>query len=85
MDWTEKEVRLTVKAYFDMLQFELKHSKYNKTDYRNKLIPFLHDRTHAAIELKHQNISAVLAKMGLPLFEATSPDPIISKSSKSMS
>lgn len=75
MDWTEKEVDLTVDFYFDMLQFELKHLNYSKTDYRKKLIPFLKGRSPGAVERKHQNISAVLVKMGLPFIKGYKPLP----------
>jgi hypothetical protein len=75
MDWTSKEVKLTVDAYFDMLQYELKHLKYNKTDYRNKLLPYLKGRSPGAVERKHQNISAVLSKMGLPFIKGYKPLP----------
>lgn len=66
MDWTKKEVNHTVDVYFQMLQYELKHLKYNKTDYRRKLIPYLNNRSHSAVEQKNRNISAILGRIGQP-------------------
>lgn len=43
-----------------MLTFELSGQKYNKTAHRRSLLEHLNDRSEAAVERKHQNISAVL-------------------------
>lgn len=74
MDWTEGEVKRIVPKYFEMLEFELKHLKYNKSEYRRSLIPYLQKRTHGSIERKNRNISAVLANMGLPFIKGYLPD-----------
>lgn len=62
--WSRNEVEATVADYFRMLELELAGQKYNKTEHRNRLLPLLNNRTPAAVELKHQNISAVLVELG---------------------
>ena len=73
-DWTKIEVELIVKDYFQMLQLELEHKKFNKSEHRRVLTPFLNNR-EKAVEFKHQNISAVLLKMGLPFIKGYKPLP----------
>ncbi|PTX98519.1 DUF3883 domain-containing protein [Opitutus sp. ER46] len=65
-DWSVAEVRRTVADYMDMLQFELTRQDYNKSAHRRTLLSQLAGRTDGAVELKHQNISAVL--QGLECF-----------------
>ncbi|MGH9428933.1 MAG: DUF3883 domain-containing protein [Terriglobia bacterium] len=62
--WSLKEVEATVADYFRMFELHLVGQKYNKTEHRNHLLPLLNNRTPAAVELKHQNISAILNKLG---------------------
>lgn len=59
-----QEVQATVRDYMAMLQFELAGQAYNKTGHRRALQAKLQGRSEAAIELKHQNISAVLRDLG---------------------
>ncbi|BBB24945.1 DUF3883 domain-containing protein [Amphritea japonica] len=59
-NWSESEVEAVVQDYFNMLRLELRGEKYNKTGHRRALIEQLNNRTHGSIEMKHQNISAVL-------------------------
>ena len=66
IDWTIQEVRITIEFYFKMLSLELNGRKYNKSQFRRDLRPFLNDRTEGSIEFKHQNISAVLLKHCMP-------------------
>jgi hypothetical protein len=73
MEWTKREVRLIVEDYFRMLQLELADQAYNKTKFRNTLLPQLEKRKKGAIEFKHQNISAALINMGLPFIEGYKP------------
>jgi hypothetical protein len=73
IDWNEKEVSIIVKDYFEMLQIELNRAKYNKSTHRNILLPRLESRSEGSIEFKHQNISAVLAEMGLPFIKGYKP------------
>lgn len=63
-DWTRDEVRETVNSYMQMLVLELSHQPYNKTEHRNALRARLSGRSDGAVELKHQNISAVLNELG---------------------
>lgn len=72
MDWTKEEVILIVNDYFDMFRKELAGLSYNKSAHRRKLTPLLTNRPNA-VEFKHQNISAVLVKMGLPFIKGYKP------------
>ncbi|AUZ85223.1 DUF3883 domain-containing protein [Methylophaga nitratireducenticrescens] len=72
-NWSDFEVEVTVEDYFNMLRFELSGHKYNKTEHRRALIEQLNNRTNGSIELKHQNISAVLIEMGIPYIDGYKP------------
>jgi hypothetical protein len=72
MDWSKKEVELIVADYFEMLSLELSHKEYNKSAHRRVLARLLNNRDNS-IEFKHQNISGVLAKMGLPFIKGYKP------------
>lgn len=63
-DWTDSEIDLIVADYFDMLRLERAHEPYVKA-HRNAAIQELTGRTRGSIEFKHQNISAVLLKLGM--------------------
>jgi hypothetical protein len=63
-NWSPQEVRATVVDYMAMLRFELAGQTYNKTSHRNTLLKQLDGRSDSAVELKHQNISAVLQDLG---------------------
>lgn len=73
MDWTSSEVVLIIEDYFAMLQLELNNQAYNKSAHRSALSPLLINRSPGSIEFKHQNISAVLAEMGLPFIKGYKP------------
>lgn len=62
--WTDAEVAATVADYMRMLTLELSGQHYNKTVHRRALLQLLDGRSDAAVELKHQNISAVLRDLG---------------------
>jgi hypothetical protein len=72
-DWSRKEVELIVATYFNMLASEIGQKPYNKTSFRQALLPMLNGRSEGSIEFKHQNISAVLANMGLPFIKGYKP------------
>ena len=72
MDWTKEEIILIVSDYFDMLTDEQNGIPYNKSAHRKKLGPLLYNRDNA-IEFKHQNISGILADMGLPYIKGYKP------------
>lgn len=71
--WTGEEVAAIVADYFTMLAAELLGQEYSKAEHRRNLARLLNSRTNAAIELKHQNISAVLIELGLPYIEGYKP------------
>lgn len=72
-NWSENEVELIVSDYFSMLLNELVGKLYNKTRHRNSLKALLNNRSDGSIEFKHQNISAVLIKLGLPFIIGYKP------------
>jgi hypothetical protein len=71
--WSEREVALVVADYFDMLRKELFGQPFNKTEHRRALQPQLAGRSKGSIEFKHENISAVLVKRGLPYINGYKP------------
>lgn len=62
--WSRLEAEATVADYLHMLVLEYSGQSYNKAAHRRALQSKLNERTEAAIELKHQNISAVLHSLG---------------------
>lgn len=64
-NWTDEELDLIVADYFSMFQDEAIGKSYNKAEH-NRLLRRHIDRSEGSIEFKHQNISAVLLKLGLP-------------------
>jgi len=72
-DWSREEVEATVADYFDMLEQELRGRDYNKSEHRRSLAGLLRGRTDGAIERKHQNISAVLIKLGFVYISGYKP------------
>lgn len=64
--WTREEVEAVVADYFHMLTLELTGQQYNKSEHRRALLMRLEQRTEGAVELKHQNISAMLIELGMP-------------------
>ncbi|MDD5398058.1 MAG: DUF3883 domain-containing protein [Dehalococcoidia bacterium] len=72
-DWSREEVEATAADYFCMLDKELKGLKYNKTEHRRHLSGLLNVRSEGAIERKHQNISAILIKLGFPYIDGYKP------------
>ncbi|MDY0023053.1 DUF3883 domain-containing protein [Arenimonas caeni] len=66
--WTREEVEATVADYFHMLRLTLLGQKVNKSAHRRALQKKLNGRSEGAIEMKHQNISAVMIELGaMPL------------------
>lgn len=64
-DWADREVDLIVADYFDMLSLELAGRPFVKA-HRNAALQQLLGRSHASIEFKHCNITAVLEILGMP-------------------
>jgi hypothetical protein len=72
-DWSRQEVDLIVADYFQMLALDISGKPYNKADHNRNLLPLLNNRSRSSIEFKHQNISAVLAKLGQPYIPGYKP------------
>ena len=72
-DWAQFEVEATVADYLRMLVLELSGQAYNKSAHRRALQQRLSNRTEAAIELKHQNISSILRDLGFPWIPGYKP------------
>jgi hypothetical protein len=72
-NWSESEVEAAVEDYFNMLRLELAGRKYSKTEHRRALMEQLNNRSNGSVELKHQNISAVLIEMGIPYIDGYKP------------
>lgn len=64
--WSNIEVELIIADYFNMLIDELSGIPINKAEHRRKILPFLNNRSEGSIEFKHQNISAILIRLGQP-------------------
>lgn len=71
-DWSDHEIDLIVADYFDMLQLERIGQPYVKVE-RNRALQELTGRSRGSIEFKHQNISAVLYKLGLDWISGYKP------------
>lgn len=63
----------TVADYLAMLVEFHSGQRLNKAEHNRKLLALLRDRTRSAVELKHQNISAVLAEAGLDYLDGYLP------------
>lgn len=72
-DWSQYEIDLIVADYFQMLTLEIEGKAFNKTERRKALRQLLNNRSEGSIEFKHQNISAVLVKFGLPFISGYKP------------
>jgi hypothetical protein len=73
-DWSSEEVTALVDSYFNMLNMEVSGESYNKTRCRHELMEIVR-RPPGAIERKHQNVSAVLHRLGYPWIEGYKPLP----------
>jgi hypothetical protein len=62
--WSALEVDAIVAEYFNMLEDEVAGRAYNKSEHRRALQNLI-GRDPGSIERKHQNISAVLQRLGL--------------------
>lgn len=72
-EWSNTEVQLIIADYFSMLSAELKGESYSKAQHRRALLPLLNNRSEGSVEFKHQNISAVLIKLGQPFIKGYLP------------
>jgi hypothetical protein len=71
--WAEDEVELLVADYFGMLQLELRGQNYIKAEHNRLLREQLDARSKGSVEFKHQNVSAVMLKLGLPYIDGYKP------------
>ena len=72
-DWTSVEVQATVSSYFEMLRLEAAQLHYIKTEFNAQLRQQLRGRSKSSVELKYQNISAVLHDLELPFVRGYKP------------
>ena len=70
--WTTREIEAIVEDYFDMLETELAGGAVVKAE-RNRTLQNVIDRSRGSIEYKHQNVSAVMAALGLPFIQGYKP------------
>lgn len=74
LDWTDDELRSAVRAYFQMLDLELREEPYVKAEFRRQLIRReLSNRTDGSVEFRMQNISSVLQKLSEPWIKGYKP------------
>lgn len=71
-DWGADELDAIVADYFAMLEAEQAGRAYFKSRHNEALRDAI-GRSHASVEFKHQNISAVLRKLGLPTIKGYKP------------
>lgn len=71
--WSQEEVEVAVADYLKMLEKELRGEPFNKAERNRNLQTLLNHRSRAAIEKKHQNISAVLIDLGYPYVDGYKP------------
>ncbi|KVG79049.1 hypothetical protein WJ36_22320 [Burkholderia ubonensis] len=72
-DWSREEVEATVQDYFQMLRFEASGQAFNKSEHNEQLRQKLRARSKGSVEMKHQNISAVLDQLDLPYIRGYKP------------
>ncbi|WP_416054911.1 hypothetical protein [Pseudomonas aeruginosa] len=62
-----------MRDYFEMMRSEASGVAYNKSEHNQALRRLLNGRSKSSVELKHQNISAVLDVLGLPYIHGYKP------------
>lgn len=72
-DWSTEEVNAAVFSYFEMLALEARQERYKKSEFNAALRQRLRGRSKSSVELKHQNISAVLQSLELPFIPGYKP------------
>ena len=71
-NWQSDELDAIVADYFSMLAAELSGKTYVKSRHSSALMAKI-GRSHRSVEFKHQNISAVLDKLGMPWIPGYKP------------
>lgn len=72
-DWSRDEIEAAVTDYLEMLELEARGESFNKAQRNAELRRRLTSRSKGSVELKHQNISAVLHEIGLPFVRGYKP------------
>ncbi|MCA8086319.1 DUF3883 domain-containing protein [Burkholderia cenocepacia] len=72
-DWNREEIEATVQDYFQMLNLESRQQEFSKSSHNAQLRKHLTSRSKGSIDLKHNNISAVLDQLGLPYIVGYKP------------
>jgi len=72
-DWSRDEIEAAVADYLEMLELEARGEPFNKAQRNVLLRRRLTSRSKGSVELKHQNISAVLHELGLPFVRGYKP------------
>lgn len=70
--WTAFEIEAVVAEYFEMFDLELRGMPYSKAEH-NRALQRATERSRSSIEMKHQNISAVLLDLGYPCISGYKP------------
>jgi len=70
--WADWEIDAIVADYFNMLTHEMAGRDFNKSEHRRGLQALI-GRDPGSIERKHQNISAVLERLGVPSIRGYKP------------
>lgn len=71
--WSFEELDAIVADYFDMLDRETRGVRYVKAEHNRLLRESGVDRSKGSVEMKHQNISAVLLELGMPWIDGYKP------------
>lgn len=72
-DWSSDEVQAAVASYFEMLRLEAAQQRHTKSEFNAQLRQKLSGRSKGSVELKFQNISAVLHGLELPFVQGYKP------------
>jgi hypothetical protein len=70
--WTPEQNKIIVEDYFDMLAMEIEGQTFNKAAHNRQLQQQI-GKSRGSIEYKHQNISAVLYKLGMQFINGYKP------------
>ena len=71
-NWSDTENDLIVADYLEMLRLELSGQPFVEA-HRNEALRAILKRSRSSIEFKHQNISAILQRLGLPWIAGYKP------------
>lgn len=72
LDWRSDELDAIIADYFGMLAEDLAKQRYSKAAHNAKLRGQIR-RSRGSVEFKHQNISAVLERLGMPWIAGYKP------------